>query len=191
MDNYQAGVVAGEWIKQYVEENLGGNANLVILDFPQSAVVCAARVDGVKSVIDSVPGITVVAQQDGKASRTDSMSAMENILQVNDKVDVVFGINDDTCFGAITALEAAQRENVAVISVGWSKELFEMLENKNPYFLASAVQNPATMGRATIKAIVDHLNGKDVPAEVLDQAILVTQDSVSTYDWRAVIDLRQ
>jgi len=191
MDNYQAGVIVGEWMKQYIEENLGGEANVVILDFPISSVVCAARVDGVKSILEAMSGVQIVAQQDGKASRTESMSVMENILQVNEKVDLVFGINDDTCFGAIAALEAAQRQNVAVISVGWSKEMFEMLENKNPYFRASAIQNPATMGRTTIKTIVDYLNGKEVPPEVLDKAVLVTQDTVDTYEWRSIVDQRQ
>ncbi|NCU21119.1 hypothetical protein EOM89_10380, partial [Candidatus Falkowbacteria bacterium] len=31
MDNYQAGVIAGEWVKEYVTANLGGNAKIVIL----------------------------------------------------------------------------------------------------------------------------------------------------------------
>jgi ribose transport system substrate-binding protein len=190
MDNYQAGVIAGEWAKSYIEENLDGTANVVILDFPISAVVCVARVNGFKSVIEKMPNVKVVAQQDGKASRTDSMTVMENILQVNAKVDMVFGINDDTCFGAISALEAAKRENVAVVSVGWSQELFEKLEANDKYFKASAVQNPATMGAAAIQTIYDYLTTGTSPKEVLDKAVLVTSETIKDYDWRSVVEKR-
>ena len=191
MDNYQAGVTAGEWVKQYVEEELGGTAKVAILSFPTSAVVCGARVEGFKSVLEGVEGIEIVAEQDGKASRVDSMAAMENILQANEKIDVVFGINDDTCFGAIAAIQSADVKDVAVISVGWSQEMFEMLQNKDPYFKASAVQNPYTMGSTTIKAIVEYLKTGEIEPEILDKAILVTQDTIGDYDWQSIIAMRK
>ena len=190
MDNYQAGVIAGEWAKSYIEKNLKGAANVVILDFPTSAVVCVARVNGFKSVIDKMSNVKIVAQQDGKASRTDSMTVMENILQANPKVDLVFGINDDTCFGAISALEAAKRENVAVVSVGWSQELFQKLEANDKYMKASAVQNPATMGATAIQTVYNYLKTGTASKEVLDKAVLVTADTIKSFDWRSIVEKR-
>jgi ribose transport system substrate-binding protein len=191
MDNIDAGQKAGNWVKSYVQKNLSGKANVVILDFPQSAVVCGNRVKGFTAVMKTIPGVKIVAQQDGKASRTDSMTVMENILQANPKVDVVFGINDDTCFGAIAALESVQKENVAVISVGWSEELFNKITNKDQYFRASAVQNPYTMGGTTILTIAKYFETKKVPKEVLDKSTLVTPDNIAKFDWQSIVSKRQ
>lgn len=191
MDNIDAGEKAGNWAKEYIEKNLGGKANVVVLEFPQSAVVCGNRVKGFLGVIEKIPGVKVVAKQDGKASRTDSMSIMENILQANPKVDLVFGINDDTCFGAISALESAKRENVAVISVGWSEELFKKLEGKDKYMKASAVQNPYNMGATTIKTISEFFEKKSAPKEVLDKSTIVTPDNIGSFDWKSIVAKRK
>lgn len=191
MDNLDAGDKIGKWAKSYIEQNLGGKANVVILDFPQSAIVVGNRVKGFKSVLESMPGVKIVAQQDGKASRSDSMTVMENIIQANPKIDVVFGINDDTSFGAISALEAAKRDNVAVISVGWSEELFKKLEAKDKFMKASAVQNPYKMGSTTIETIAGYFTNKTAPKEVLDKSVIVTPNDIASFDWKSIVNKRK
>jgi ribose transport system substrate-binding protein len=191
MDNVLSGEQAGEWAKKYIEKELGGTGNVVILDFPQSAVVCGNRVKGFRSVLDPVSGIEIVAQQDGKASRTESMSVMENILTANPKIDVVFGINDDTIFGGVAAAEAAGRDNIAFISVGWSKELFEKLASNDKYVKASSVQNPYVMGINTMDAINRYFEGESLPPEILQDPIMTTGANVDTLGWEAIVEKRK
>jgi len=116
---------------------------------------------------------------------------MENIIQANPQIDVVFGINDDTCFGAISALEAANRQNVAVVSVGWSEELFKKLESKDKYMRASAVQNPYTMGSTTVDTIAKYFETNSVPPEVLDKSTIVTPDNIADFDWKSIVAKRK
>lgn len=191
MDNIEAGVDAGKWAKAYIEKNLGGKANVVILDFPQSAVVCGNRVVGFKSALQGMPGVKIVAQQDGKASRTESMSVMENILTANKKIDVVFGINDDTIFGAVAACEAAGRTDMVFVDVGWSKELFDKLKAGDKYVKASAVQNPYLMGVSAIEAAKAYFEGKKLPKEVLQAPILTTKENVNSLGWEAIVAKRK
>lgn len=191
MDNILSGEQAGEWAKEYIESELGGEGNVVILDFPQSAVVCGNRVKGFRSVLDSVAGIEIVAQQDGKASRTESMSVMENVLTANPKIDVVFGINDDTIFGGVAAAEAAGRDDMVFISVGWSKELFEKLANGDEYVKASSVQNPYVMGINTMDAINRYFEGESLPPEILQDPILTTGANVDELGWEAIVEKRK
>ena len=191
MDNYMAGKLAGEWAKEYITKNLGGNGNVVILDFPQSAVVCGDRVRGFKDVMATMQGVKIVAQQDGKASRTESMNVMENILTANPKIDVVFGINDDTIFGGIAACEAAGRTDMVFVDVGWSQELFLKLKNNNPYVKASAVQNPYQMAINTMDAINDYLSGKPLPDQILQDAVLVTSENVDNIGWEEIVAMRK
>lgn len=191
MDNILSGEQAGEWTKKYIEDELGGKGNVVILDFPQSAIVCGNRVKGFRSILDPAAGIEIVAQQDGKASRTESMSVMENILTANPKIDVVFGINDDTIFGGVAAAEAAGRDDMVFISVGWSKELFEKLANNDPYVKASSVQNPYEMGIGTMNAINDYFNGKTLPSEILQDPTMTTGANVDELGWEAIVEKRK
>jgi ribose transport system substrate-binding protein len=191
MDNIKAGVQAGTWAKGYIEKNLGSKANVVILDFPQSAVVCANRVKGFKSVLEGMPGVKIVAQQDGKASRTESMTVMENILTANPKIDVVFGINDDTIFGGVAACQAAGRTDMVFVDVGWSKELFEKLKSGDKYVKASAVQNPYLMGIGAIEAAKKHFDGQTLPKEILQDAILTTKDNVDSLGWEQIVAKRK
>jgi len=190
-DNYAGGVAAGEWARDYINNELGGNGNVVILDFPQSSVVCGNRVKGFKSIIEQMPGVKIVAQQDGKASRTESMSVMENILTAHDKIDVVFGINDDTMFGGVSACEAAGRKEMAFISIGWSQELFEKLASNDPYVKASAIQNPYNMAMSTIEAINSYLNGETVSSEILQSPILVTNENIGEIGWEDIVAKRK
>lgn len=191
MDNYKAGVMAGGWAKSYIEKNLGGKANVVILDFPQSAVVCGDRVKGFKDTLAGMKDVKIVAQQDGKASRTESMAVMENILTANPKINVVFGINDDTIFGGIAACEAAGRDEMVFVDVGWSKELFEKFKAKDKYVKASAVQNPYIMGMNTVEAIKKHLAGETLSDKILQDAILVTSDNVNSIGWEKIVEKRK
>jgi len=191
MDNFAAGKIAGEWARDYILAELNGKANVVILDFPQSAVVCGDRVSGFRSVIEPMQNVQIVAQQDGKASRTESMNVMENILTANSKIDVVFGINDDTIFGGVAACEAAGRDEMVFVSVGWSQELFNKLANDDPYVKASAVQNPYQMAINTIEAINKHLNGETLPAEILQDAVLVTKANVGDIGWEEIVAKRK
>lgn len=191
MDNYLAGKLAGEWAKEYILSELGGRANIVILDFPQSAVVCGDRVRGFTDVVNTIPNARIVAQQDGKASRTESMSVMENILTAHPKIDVVFGINDDTIFGGIAACEAAGRTEMVFVDVGWSQELFLKLKNNDLYVRASAVQNPYDMAVSTMKAINDYLDGKSLPPEILQSAVLVTSENVDEIGWEEIVAKRR
>jgi len=124
-DFYEDGVSIGKWAKKYIEDNLGGKAKVAIIDFPQSAIVCGLRAKGFRDVMESMEGVKVVAQQDGKASRTDSMAVMENILTANPDVNVVFGINYDTAAGAAAAIQAAGRNDIIVTGGAWGVEPFE------------------------------------------------------------------
>ncbi len=191
MNNYKAGLMAGNWAKDYIEKKLGGKANVVILDFPQSAVVCGDRVKGFKDAIASMKHVKIVAQQDGKASRTESMAVMENILTANPEIHVVFGINDDTIFGGVAACEAAGRSEMVFVDVGWSKELFEKFKANDKYIKASAVQNPYVMGMNTVEAIKKHLDGQSLPKEILQDAILVTSENVNSIGWEKIVEKRK
>jgi len=190
-DFYQDGYSVGEWVKKYINEKLGGKAEVAIIDFPQSAIVCGLRAQGFRDVMETMEGVTIVAQQDGKATRTDSMAVMENILTAHPDVDVVFGINYDTCAGAAAAIEAAGRTDIIVTGGAWGEEPFTKLENNDPILKAFFVTSPAVQAADTIKALTEYFEGKEVPKEYKSESMVYDATNIKDLDWRAIVARRK
>lgn len=189
-DYPENGRLAGEWICQYVDENLGGKAKVAILDFPPSAAVGVPTVNGVIDVLSKHDGIEIVAQQDGKASRVDSMAAMENILTANPDLDIVYAFNLDMTIGAANAIEAAGSDCIAV-GGGWGQEGFEKLENGDPIIKALVSSSPVTQAHDALDAVAPALAGERLPAETLSHGTLLTQENIKDFDWKSVVEARQ
>ncbi|MDD3840816.1 MAG: substrate-binding domain-containing protein [Clostridia bacterium] len=190
-DFYEDGASVGRWVKKYIEENLDGKAQVAIIDFPQSAIVCGLRAQGFREVMESMEGVEIVAQQDGKATRTDSMAVMENILTAHPDVDAVFGINYDTAAGAASAIEAAGRDDIIVTGGAWGVEPFEQLESNHPILKAFFVTSPAVQAHDTIQAIKDHFDGKELPKEIKSESTVYDADNIKELDWKAIVERRQ
>lgn len=188
-DYPENGRLAGEWICEYVDENLGGEAKMAILDFPPSTAVGVPTVQGVIDAVSSHDGIEIVAQQDGKASRVDSMTAMENILTANPDLDIVYAFNLDMTIGAANAIEAAGSDCIAV-GGGWGQEGFEMLEDGHPIVKALVSSSPVTQAHDALDAVAPALAGEELPAETLSHGTLLTQENIKDFDWRSVIEAR-
>lgn len=188
-DYPENGKLAGQWICDYVDENLGGSAKVAILDFPPSASVGVPTVNGVIEVLNAHEGIEIVAQQDGKASRVDSMAAMENILTANPDLDIVYAFNLDMTIGAANAIEAAGSDCVAV-GGGWGEEGFTMLENGHPIIKALVSSSPVTQAKDAIDAIGKLMAGEELPDETLSHGTLLTQETIKDFDWKSVVEAR-
>lgn len=190
-DFYEDGTSIGNWTKKYIEDNLSGKAKVAIIDFPQSAIVCGLRAKGFRDIMESMKGVEVVAQQDGKASRTDSMAVMENILTAHPDVNVVYGINYDTVAGAAAAIEAAGRKDIIVTGGAWGVEPFEKLEKKDPIIKAFVVTSPAVQAHDTIAAISDHFAGKKVPKDTMAHSSVYDSNNIKTLNWKQVVERRK
>jgi len=188
-DFYEDGSMVGDWAVQYINDNLGGTAKVAVLDFPASPIVCGLRAQGFVETVSKLPGVEIVAQQDGKASRTDSMAVMENILTANPDVDLVYGINYDTGAGAAAAIEAAGSKAVVCCNA-WGQEGFKQLEDHNKIILCMAASSPVTQARDAIDAIAPALAGEKLPAETLSHSTLLTANNINDYDWESIVAAR-
>ncbi|MCE5255717.1 MAG: substrate-binding domain-containing protein [Spirochaetaceae bacterium] len=189
-DFYEDGVIVGQWAQKYINEKLGGKAKVAVIDYPQSAIVCAKRANGFADTVKKMPGVKIVARQDGKASRTDSMSVMENILISNPDVDVVYGINYDTGAGALAAIKAAKSKAIVVCNA-WGVEGFKQLEANDPIMKAFATSSPAVQAADTIKAISEYFAGKTIPKDYLSHSFVLDATTIKNFNWREIVSLRE
>ena len=190
-DFYNDGEICGQWAADYIAANLADKetVKVAILDFPASPIVCGLRAQGFKETIEKVANVEIVAIQDGKASRADSMSVMENILTANPDIDIVYGINYDTGAGAAAAIEAAGSSAIVCCNA-WGQEGFQQLEDNHPIIKCMAASSPITQAKDAIDAIGKLMAGEELPAEPLSYSTLLTAENINEFDWESIIAMR-
>lgn len=106
-DNINAGKVIGDWILA----TYGTEKEVIVVEMQGTLGASATndRHKGFHDVVDSHPNIKIVSDQSGDYQRDKGMALMENILQANDKIDVLYCHSDNMALGAIQAIEAAGR----------------------------------------------------------------------------------
>ena len=190
-DFYADGYAAGTWAKEYIEKNLDGKANVAILDFPASPIVCGLRSDGFQDAVEELEGVNIVARQDGKATRTGGMEVMENILTANgNNVDLVFAINYESGAGAASAIESAGADG-KVVCVAWGQEALQKIEDNDPYVKALLLGDPRDQAEI-VNVAKAYLDGEEVEKETYYSYYMVTNENLKEkIDWKAIIDLRK
>lgn len=103
-------IMEGENVGQAVVDTFGTEdpINIVELTGTPGADVTAQRAEGFRNIIDQYDNYNILASQVGNFSRTESQTAMENLIQsYGDEIDVVYAHSDDNGIGAINAIKAA------------------------------------------------------------------------------------
>ena len=172
-DNYGGGKLAGEAMIEALGENGG---KVLILDFPV-VESCQLRVKGFREVIDahnkSRAGgkIEIVSVLDGGGLKDKGYKAAEDALQAHADLGGIFAINDPSALGARAALEkAGKASQVKIVAFDGQPEGKQAIKEGKIY--ADPIQFPDRIGRETVKAIVRHFAGQDVPPEILIPAEL-------------------
>jgi ribose transport system substrate-binding protein len=154
-DNVQGGAQAGKLICAAV----GKTGSVAILDEPEVTSV-QDRVKGFRASIKAnCPGVTIVADVDAGGERSKADSSMSDILQSNKDVKGVFGINDDSALGALSAIKAAGLTGkIAIVGYDAGPEARAAIKAGEMY--GDAIQYPKQIGALTIDTIHEYLDGK-------------------------------
>lgn len=159
-DNVQGGEMAASLMCKAV----GGSGHIAILDEPEVTSV-QDRVKGFKmGIAKDCPNVKIVAEVDSGGTRDKANSDMSDVLQAHKNLKGVFGINDDTALGAVTAIRAAGASGIAVVGYDATPEARTAIKNGQMY--GDAIQHPDKIGALTVDAIHDYFAGKKVPAHI-------------------------
>jgi len=109
-DNYDCGYMIGTQAANWINEKLGGTAEVGVIGWP-SIEVLLERENGIKDAIgDLAPNAKIVAT--GAAiNNIDGMSLTENFLQAHPNMQVIASIGGSSCVGANEAVKAAGKLN--------------------------------------------------------------------------------
>jgi ribose transport system substrate-binding protein len=158
-DNHQGGVLAAERLGQL----LGGKGNVILLRYQEGSASTMAREAGFLETIKAkFSGIKMVSDnQYGSGDLGKARSTSDSLLLAHPDVDGIFCPNETTTHGMLLALEAVGKAGkVKFVGFDASDPLVQGLEKGEIHGLV--VQDPVTMGRQGVEAMVAHLRGKPV-----------------------------
>ena len=185
-DSLGGGRLAGEFAANWINENLGGQAVVAELTLP-TFTDCVARNKGfAEALAKGAPGAKIVASQDGNGLRPKSLEVTENMLQGNPDINVIFGCNDDSALGAMSALQAKGKDPAKTLVIGFDGTDGAFREIKaGEMFRADIVQRPDLISRRQMEIAVQIARGEkkveDFPDATYIKTPVVTTENVDQW----------
>ncbi|HOE13168.1 MAG TPA: substrate-binding domain-containing protein [bacterium] len=161
-DNYKGGQEAARTMASLLPN---GGRVIIILVAPGSASTTEREKGFEDTIKQEFPNIQIVDKQYGYSDREKSRAVTEDLLTKYPDVEGVYGPNESSTFGALLALRAqGYAGKKAFIGFDSSPDLNDALRKGE--INALVLQNPFKMGYEAVKAVVDHLDGKEVPKRI-------------------------
>ena len=181
-NNFQAGVLIG----QYAKAAMGGKAaKIATLDLAPGITVGVLRHNGFLSgfgaasvddtASDQVTSSQVVCSQDTQGDQAKGQTAMENCLQKDPSINLIYTINEPAALGAYTALKAAGKEkDVMIVSVDGGCTGVQGI--KDGKIAATSQQYPLKMASLGVDAVVDFAKNGTKASGYTDTGVTLITD---------------
>jgi fructose transport system substrate-binding protein len=187
-NNRRAGALIGRYARAKAEEQ-GIEPRIAMLDLAPGIASGELRHDGFLEgfgIRDGDPRI--VGSVDTEGDEAKARRAMEQLLQRNPDINIVYTVNEPAAFGAAAALEAAGKgeDDVILVSVDGGCEAIK--DGVRPGVIdATAQQYPENMAREGVEALVKAAGGGAEPSGYLDTGVeLITGDPVDGVESESV-----
>ena len=192
-DNYKAGILIG----QYAKAALGGKpAKIAMLDLFPGHPVGAQRHNGFmtgfglkandakSNELSSTPETVCAADTDGNQAK--GQTAMENCLQKDPGINIVYTINEPAAAGAYNALKKAGKErDVLIVSVDGGCE--GVANVGKGVIAATSQQYPLKMAAMGVAAGVEYAKGGKKASGYVDTGVtLIAAKAVAGVDSKDV-----
>lgn len=178
-DNKAMGKMVGEAVVARLKADGVKNAKIIEIQGDAGGSVMMDRRDGFHAAIEGT-GNTIVEGPYAEYIRANAVTAMQDLLQANPDVKVVYAHNDDMALGALQVLKESGRTDVLVAGVDGLSEALKVMADGGPY-VATALNDPAYLGDVTIQVAREVAAGKPVPAFVDAGSKAVTKDNVGEF----------
>lgn len=185
-DNVKIGEMAGQFIANYVRDKGIENPVIVELKGLLGTKPQEDRHVGARKFIDATPGVRVI-EDVADWLQSEGQKRMENILQANPKIDVVYAHNDPMAVGAYWAARNSGRERemifVGVDGLGGEdggvKRVLDGMLACTFYYPTCAAEG--------LEYAVKLARGEDVPKEIiLEPARIDATNAAEWYEWVTV-----
>jgi ribose transport system substrate-binding protein len=162
-DNLQGAKLVGQYAGQWVNQTLGGKAQVALLTH-QIQLTGKQRIEGCVSALQAVaPGAKVVAQHEGVLS-PDTFPAFQTMLQAHPDINVAICIADEGCAGVEQAFmgthPSAQRiKDMFICGFDGSGPVIKAVGTGGA-IRATGALDAVAIGKASIAAAANAIEGK-------------------------------
>lgn len=178
-DNKKMGQLVGEAVVAKLKADGVEIAKIIEIQGDAGGAVMMDRRDGFHKALEGSK-YTIVAGPYAEYTRANAVTAMQDLLQANPDVKVVYAHNDDMALGALQVLQESGRNDVFVAGVDGLSEALETM-SKGDHYIATALNDPKYLGDVTIQVAVQAAAKKDVPKFVDAGTEVVTKANVSKF----------
>jgi ribose transport system substrate-binding protein len=184
-DNRAAGRIAGE----HMSELLANKGNVVMLRYQEGSASTHEREQGFVDAIQKHPEVKLVSDNRYAGATVESAySASESLLLAQGasqgNLQGVFAPNESSTFGMLLALDkSGLAGKLKFIGFDASEKLLAAVRADKISGLV--IQNPFQMGYLGVKTMVEHLQGRSVPAVVDTGCSFVTRTDLDDPNVRA------
>lgn len=166
--------------------HIGGRGGVVIMEGVPGAVTSQQRLKGFKDAAAQWPGIRVLSTCAGNYQGDPARREMERLLAAFPRIDGILSANDVMSLGIIEALRAADR-HIPVIGVNALPEAIAAI--KRGELLATVDFDAMKMSCIATEAVIRHLRGERVPAEI--ELPVQVVDASNCQAWDRATDARE
>ncbi|SCX10402.1 sugar ABC transporter substrate-binding protein [Agrobacterium rosae] len=174
-------VASANAVCKHILEKAGGNGKMVIIHGQKGTTPEVDRTKGCMEAVKAYPDVKVVAEQWSNLwSQDEGFQIMQNMLQANPDVSIVFAQADGLALGAAQAIKVAKPTQTIALG-GFDGDTAALEALKNGVFDVTATQQTQKMGREAVDSAVKIVAGDKVPAVQLLDATLTTKDNVAGF----------
>jgi ribose transport system substrate-binding protein len=185
-DNYRGGVIAA----RRMGEILGGKGKVVVIKYVQNHDSTTNRENGfIETIEKEFPGIEILDAEYAGDTVDKAIDLTKDLLSKHSRLDGLYACNAPTSVGAKQAL-AGQKLSGKIRMVGFDAEDALIDGLKTGVIDSLVVQNPFKMGYEGVKAVLDKLEGKEVPKRIDTGVWLVTKERLDEPEIKALLSLQ-
>ncbi len=168
-DEFELGRAAGLYAGLVIRDEMSGQADVIILDYPALPSI-VARANGIEAgVLELAPEARIVGRYPGGTVETGKES-VASLIERGIHFDVIASINDAGALGAIEAMADAGFEPHTVIVSSIDAEARALEYIAEGYFMRGSVPvDREEFSRAAVNSMVLLLAGQTIPERILMQ----------------------
>ena len=180
-DNEKVGAAIGKAAGDWINKNLGGKANVAVLNYPTVPQLITRSNSAVETLKKTVPNCKIVSTSAALDTET-ALNKTENILQKNPDVNVVISLSDGAGLGAAQALKAAKKDpsKCAVFGSDISKIGAQAILSGG-FYKGSVDVDSLTLGKNAIDICLKMIKGQSVEKQVIMNTVPVDASNASKY----------
>ncbi len=174
-------VSAARALGEYVGKITGGKGQVAIIQGQLGTTPEQDRDKGFSEALAKFPDLKVVAKQASNMWMQDEGFAIgQDMLQRFPDITVFFGRADALALGAAQAAKVANLSDKIVV-VGFDGDVAGLKAVEAGTLNATMTQKTQGMGKLALESALALIDGKEVPKEQLQEAVLTTKENVKPF----------